>query len=178
VDVVTWSGDKLLGGPQAGIIHGSAEVIERLRRNPLLRAVRVDKLTLAALEATLRLYRDPAAAVREIPTVAMLREGADSVRARAEDALRHCSEEVRGLLEVRSLASVVGGGAYPELRIDSAGWVVLDRPPDPVERRCREGDPPLVGRIEDDAFCIDFRTIRPGEEREVALIVSAALAEP
>ncbi len=178
VDVVTWSGDKLLGGPQAGIIHGSAEVIERLRRNPLLRAVRVDKLTLAALEATLRLYRDPAAAVREIPTVAMLREGADSVRARAEDALRHCSEEIRGLLEVRSLASVVGGGAYPELRIDSAGWVVLDRPPDPVERRCREADPPLVGRIEDDAFCIDFRTIRPGEEREVALIVSAALAEP
>ncbi len=177
-DVVTWSGDKLLGGPQAGIIHGSTEIVSRLRGNPLLRAFRVDKLTLAALEATMRLYTNPAAAAERIPAVAMLREPAGSVRARAEAGLAFCSSEVREALDIRPMHSVVGGGAYPEVTLESAGWCAVGRRPDSLESRCRAATPPLIGRIEDDLFCVDFRTIRPGEEKEVARVVSEAWEVP
>lgn len=173
-DLVTWSGDKLLGGPQAGLIHGSTEAVDRLRGNPLLRAFRVDKLTLAALESTLRLYLNPAAAAERIPAVAMLREPPASVRARAEAGLASCSAAARRALEVRPLRSVVGGGAYPEVTFESAGWCVTGRRSASLERRCRAATPPLVGRIEDGLFCVDFRTIRPGDEREVARVVSEA----
>ena len=175
--VVTWSGDKLLGGPQAGIIHGDRETVDRLRRNPLLRAFRVDKLTLAALEATLRLYADPGAAAERIPALAMLREEPESVRARAEGAVTHCTPAVRRLIGIRSLRSVVGGGAYPEVTVESSGWTVGGRSPSELERLCRCAVPPLVGRIEDAAFCIDFRTILPGQEPEVARIISEAVSE-
>jgi L-seryl-tRNA(Ser) seleniumtransferase len=177
-DVVTWSGDKLLGGPQAGVIHGSAELVDRLRANPLLRAFRVDKLTLAALEATLRLYANPTAAAERIPAVAMLRESPESVRARAESGLALCSAAVQEALDIRPMRAVVGGGAYPEVTLESAGWCVAYARPDALERRCRAATPPLIGRIEDDAFCVDFRTIRPGEERDVARVVSDALEAP
>ncbi len=174
-DVVTWSGDKLLGGPQAGIIHGSAEFVGRLRANPLLRAFRVDKLTLAALEATLRLYANPTAPAERIPAVAMLRESPESVRARAEAGLALCSAAAQEALDIRPMRAVVGGGAYPEVTLESAGWRAAGARPDALERRCRAATPPLIGRIEDDAFCVDFRTIRPGEERDVARVVSDAL---
>lgn len=173
-DIVTWSCDKLLGGPQAGVVHGSEEVIDRLRGNPLLRAFRVDKLTLAALEATLRLYANPAAAAEKIPAVAMLREPLASVRARAEAGLALCTGSAREALEIRPMHSVVGGGAYPEVTLESAGWCATGRRPASLERRCRAATPPLIGRIEDDLFCVDFRTIRPGEERDVARVVSEA----
>lgn len=173
-DVVTWSGDKLLGGPQAGVIHGTEAAVARLRGNPLLRAFRVDKLTIAALEATLRLHANPEAAADRIPAVAMLREPAASVRARATAALSHCPAVVGQGLEVRPLESLVGGGAYPEVVLESAGWASAGRSAGLLEERCRAADPPLIGRIEGDAFCIDFRTIRPGEERDVASIVTRA----
>ena len=177
-DIVTWSGDKLLGGPQAGIIHGSTEFVDRLRGNPLLRAFRVDKLTLAALEATLRLYANPAAAAERIPAVAMLREAPGSVRARAEAGLALCSAVARKAMDIRSMRSVVGGGAYPEVTLESAGWCAGGRRPDSLERRCRAATPPLIGRIEDDLFCVDFRTILPGEEKDVARVVSEAWEAP
>ncbi len=171
---MSWSCDKLLGGPQAGVIHGSAATVERLRGNPLLRAFRVDKLTLAALEATLRLYTNPTLAVERIPAVAMLRESQASVRDRSEAGLALCSPPAREALEVRPLRSVVGGGAYPEVTLESAGWCAPGRRPAQLARRCREAEPPLIGRIEDDMFCLDFRTIRPGEEKDVARVVSQA----
>ena len=177
-DVVTWSGDKLFGGPQAGVIHGTAQAVDRLRQNPLMRALRVDKLTLAALEATLRLHANPAAAASQVPAVAMLREAPESIRARAEAARHLCSEPVRRSLKVLALRSVVGGGAYPEVTLESFGWGAEGERPDALERRCRGGTPPLIGRIEDDVFCIDFRTIRPGEEPEVARVVSEAWEGP
>jgi L-seryl-tRNA(Ser) seleniumtransferase len=175
-DLVTWSGDKLLGGPQAGIIHGSKEAIGRLRANPLLRAFRVDKLTLAALEATLLLYNNPDEASNRIPALAMLRESAEAVGARAAAALALCPETVRGGVTICDLDSVVGGGAFPELSLASCGWAIYGRRPGPLERSCREGDPPLIGRIEGDTFYVDFRTILAGQEPSVARIVSSALA--
>ena len=174
-DLVTWSGDKLLGGPQAGIIHGSSAAVARLRANPLLRTYRVDKLTLAALEATLLLYGHPEEAESRIPALAMLREPAESVEARAREARTLCPESLRSNVQIREMESVVGGGAYPETTLASAGWVVRGDRPDPVERRCRNADPPLIGRIEGDAFCVDFRTIMKGQEVAVARIISAAL---
>ena len=174
--LVTWSGDKLLGGPQAGVIHGSEEAIGRLRANPLLRTYRVDKLTLAALEATLLMYANPAKAADRIPALAMLREPAESVRARAAAARDLCAEDLRAYVTVCDLDSVVGGGAYPEVTIPSAGWTVRDRRPESLELLCREGEPPLIGRIERDTFYLDFRTILPGQESSVVRIVSGALA--
>jgi L-seryl-tRNA(Ser) seleniumtransferase len=173
-DVVTWSGDKLLGGPQAGIIHGSAELMARLRANPLSRAVRVDKLGLAALEVTLRAYTDPETAVTHVPVLTMLTEPAAAVRARAEAALEHVAAAVRHAVGVRSLDSLVGGGAYPGWSIDSAGWAV-DGSASRLDAALRAHSPPLIGRSEEGAFLVDFRTILPGTESEVAAAVSTIL---
>jgi L-seryl-tRNA(Ser) seleniumtransferase len=173
--IVTWSGDKLLGGPQAGIIHGSAELVGRLRSNPLLRALRVDKMTLAALEATLRLYRDPERVAEHLPALRMLSEGAGDVLERAEAARKHLPPAHCDLVEVGRMISVVGGGAMPGAEIPSGGWRVSRVSPHRLDGACRESDPPLVGRIEESAFLVDFRTILPGQEEEVARAVSSAL---
>lgn len=180
VDLVTWSGDKLLGGPQAGVILGREETVERLRRNPLLRAFRVDKLTLAALEATLRLYRDPETAAERIPVLGMLRASVDSVERRAKEALRgledlEARESIR--LEVVATEALVGGGSLPAARLPSAGWAVTGVNADELQARCREGRPPLIGRVEDGGFLLDFRTLLPGQEAEVARVLRRALAE-
>jgi L-seryl-tRNA(Ser) seleniumtransferase len=174
-DVVTWSGDKLLGGPQAGIIHGSVEVVARLRANPLSRAVRVDKLGLAALEVTLRAYMDPETAAQHVPALAMLVESAASVRSRAETAMQHVRGEARRAVTVRSMASLVGGGSYPGWSIESAGWAV-EGSAAWLDEAFRALSPPLIGRSEDGAFLIDFRTILPGTEQEVAVALTAVRA--
>ncbi|MFQ5746400.1 MAG: L-seryl-tRNA(Sec) selenium transferase [Gemmatimonadota bacterium] len=174
-DVVTWSGDKLLGGPQAGILHGRASAIGRLRENPLLRAFRVDGPTLAALEATLRLHRDPVVAVRDVPVLRMLAAPADEIEARARRALAFLGEDLRGQVKVERMRGLVGGGSFPGVTLDSAGWAVLEPDPDRIERRCREGVPPLVGRIEDGGFRVDFRTLLPGQEREAARVLEEAM---
>jgi L-seryl-tRNA(Ser) seleniumtransferase len=175
-DLTLWSGDKLLGGPQAGVLHGRRRWIEPLRREPLLRALRVDKMTLAALEDTLLCCRDPGRAVHEIPVLARLSEPADSVRARAERARGSLPDGVRSRVRIVPLASVVGAGSLPGTEIPSAGWR-LDGPAEPLDRALRAGEPPLVGRIADDALCLDFRTIPPGDEPEVARLVATALAD-
>lgn len=173
VDLVTWSGDKLLGGPQAGVILGTASALDRLRTNPLLRAVRVDKTTLAALEATLRLYRSSRAAA-EVPALRMLREAASEVERRAREARGALEASVADRVRVREMEARVGGGAFPGHAIGSAGWEVSGDP-ERLERCCRGSDPPLIGRIEDGGFLIDFRTVLPGEEELVARAVTAAL---
>jgi histidinol-phosphate phosphatase family protein len=120
IDLVTWSGDKLLGGPQAGLLHGQREMIDRLRSNPLLRAFRVDKMTLAALEATLRLHLQPERALERIPALRMLSETATHVERRARLALEVLEAEARPHVTVRPVLSLVGGGTSPGVKLDFA----------------------------------------------------------
>jgi L-seryl-tRNA(Ser) seleniumtransferase len=182
-DLVTWSGDKLLGGPQAGVLLGSEEMVDRVRGNPLLRAFRVDKITLAALEATLRLYRDPERAAARIPALRMLREPAGDVRRRAEEALSRAREGDRlpvppARVRVREMDAMVGGGSFPAHRVPSAGWAVDGVPAEALDRRCRAADPPLVGRIREGELLLDFRTLRDEEQDEVGRVLARALRDP
>jgi L-seryl-tRNA(Ser) seleniumtransferase len=168
--VVTMSGDKLLGGPQAGIILGPRDAIDRVRKNPLTRSYRVDKLTLAALEATLALYRDPACALKEIPALAQLTCPLDVLRHRAEEIQR----EVPSVDVVESEASV-GGGAFPTTRIPSIALAVSGRA-SVIEAALRGGEPPIIGRVADGRLLLDLRTIFPSEDAVVASALRAALA--
>ncbi|GFK93518.1 L-seryl-tRNA(Sec) selenium transferase [Fundidesulfovibrio magnetotacticus] len=168
-DVVTFSGDKVLGGPQAGIIVGRKRYLDVLRRNQLGRALRIDKMTLAALEATLRLYLDPERARREIPTLAMIRATPQELKAKAQALARAVRRRAGGHFEacVRPGASRVGGGAFPER--DLPTFLVCLSPknpglaPDTLRAALLDTDPPLTGRVEDGAFCMDPRTLRPDE---------------
>jgi L-seryl-tRNA(Ser) seleniumtransferase len=173
-DLVTFSGDKLLGGPQAGIILGNAEIIAKVRQNPINRALRIDKLTLAALEATLRLYRDPDQAVAQIPTLRMLTASAAHLDARAH-ALAGQIEAlgVPGLkVTVLDAASKAGGGALPLLNLATrcVGLRTEVMSVDALERALRANDPPIIGRIENDTLLLDVRTLA---DDELPLIASA-----
>lgn len=177
--VVTLSGDKLLGGPQAGIIVGSEPLIAAMRRNPLCRAFRPDKLALAALEATLGLYRDPERAVREIPTLRMLAATAESLKPRAE-ALAARLTEAGVPAGTEPAAGAVGGGAYPGVELP--GFAVVLDPAGGAERlarRLRAGEPPVVGRVRDGRLWLDPRTVAADEEAElVAAVVAAGSPAP
>ena len=151
-DLVCFSGDKLLGGPQAGILAGSADAIAACRRHPLARALRIDKLSLAALEATLRVYRDPDRARAELPVLRALLESAEDVRARA-DAL---AARIGGTV-VETVARV-GGGALPLAELPSFG-VRLAGDADALAERLREGDPAVLARVADGALVLDCRTL-------------------
>ncbi len=153
------SGDKLLGGPQAGIIVGTADAVAACRRNPLCRALRVDKLTLAALEATLALYRDPARAVRDIPGLAMLTAPLAVVRARAESLGTALATAGIGNAVVESDATV-GGGAFPSARIPSAALALAGNA-EQLDQQLRRGETAIVGRIERDRLLLDLRSIPP-----------------
>jgi L-seryl-tRNA(Ser) seleniumtransferase len=174
-DLVTMSGDKLLGGPQAGIILGRRAAIAALRAHPLSRAVRVDKLTLAALEATLLLYRDPARATRDIPVLAMLTETAEHVHARAVTAQQQLAAQGVAA-DVVAAEGGVGGGAFPAARLASAAvrlagrasaWERALRTPKPV-------DAAVIGHIVDDAFLLDFRTVLTRDEAALTAAVASA----
>lgn len=156
-DIVTMSGDKLLGGPQCGLVLGRSDLVERMRRNPLCRALRVDKLTLAALEATLRLYLDPARALREIPTLAMLTIPITALRGRAERLAARCS--AAGLAaRVEDGTSAVGGGASPAAVVPTVLVCIAGNAP-ALLRGLRTGEPVVIGRIVDDRLAIDLRTV-------------------
>ena len=173
-DLVLMSGDKLLGGPQAGIIVGRAKAVAALRSNPLARALRVDKLTLAALEATLALYREPARALEEIPALAMLSASPERVRVRAvrlRDTIVARGHDAR---VIDSDASV-GGGAFPTARIPSSA-VELTGEAIALERRLRAGNPPVIGRIVDDTVRIDMRGVQASEDEVLSAAVLEALA--
>jgi L-seryl-tRNA(Ser) seleniumtransferase len=159
-DLVTFSGDKLLGGPQAGILAGSETAIEACRRHPLARALRIDRLSLAALEATLRLYRDPSLAASEIPALRALLEPAEIVRARAE----RLASRIGG--HVVETVGRVGGGALPLAELASFA-VCLSGDADAVSAALRAGDPPVIARIADGACLIDCRTLTDADADEV-----------
>jgi L-seryl-tRNA(Ser) seleniumtransferase len=171
------SGDKLLGGPQAGIIAGRASLVEAMRRNPLCRALRVDRLTLAALEATLSLYLDPDRAIAAIPVLRMLTAGPEELARRAErlaDLLRDRGIET----SIVDGESAVGGGAFPTaslptrlVRIESARHSAVS-----VETALRSADPPVIVRILDDHVVLDPRTLDPDELGMIAKLVGAAIA--
>jgi L-seryl-tRNA(Ser) seleniumtransferase len=160
---VCFSGDKLLGGPQAGVVVGQAELVERLRRHPLQRALRADKLTLAALEGTLGVYLEPARALREIPVLRMLVEPESSVRARAE----RLASLVDGGVE--ETVSRVGGGALPLAELGSFACAVEEELGAPL----RGGDPAVVGVVRDGVLLLDCRTLTDGEVDEAARAVLA-----
>lgn len=170
--VACFSGDKLLGGPQAGILVGRAEAIGACRRHPLARAVRIGRLPLAALEATLALYREPARALREVPVLAMLNVASAVLSARAERLARAGGGEV-----VQAVARV-GGGALPLLELEGPA-VALDAPgdsePGALARALRCGQPPLVGRIAGGRLLIDPRTLAEEEIEPAAGAIRAAL---
>ncbi len=166
-DVITFSGDKLLGGPQAGIILGSKVILDAVKQNPLTRVLRIDKLTLAALESTLRLYRDPEKAVNEIPTLRMLTISLDDIRLKAERLFVLLSEigDPRLKVSSHSLSSQAGGGSLPLLEIPTicvginATGISVNR----IETFLRRNSPPIIGRIENDVFMMDVRTVKDNE---------------
>ncbi len=176
-DVVTFSGDKLLGGPQAGIIVGRRRYVERIKRNPLNRALRIDKFTLAGLEQVFRLYLDSTVAVQEIPTLAMIAQPAAACRRRADRLVRRLRRPLAGHCRVDrvEVEARVGGGSLPEQSL--ASWAVRLRPSrlavNAVEERLRRLPQPVVGRIEDQALLLDMRTVF---DRQVRPLADALLA--
>lgn len=163
VNVVVISGDKLLGGPQSGIIVGEAELLARMRKNPLCRALRVDKVTLAGLEATLRLYRDRARALRDIPALRMLVADVDDLKTRAESLVGRLqrSDIDCALCETEG---AVGGGTYPGTMLPSWGVrIEHDAGADALMKALRDGAPSVIGRVVDHAVVLDVRTLMPGQ---------------
>lgn len=173
-DIVTFSGDKLLGGPQAGIIVGKTAAIEKIKKNPLNRALRIDKMTLAALESTLRLYRHPENAVELIPTLNMILMPVARIEEKASRLL-YILENLKIpelSAHIMDLTSRAGGGSLPMLKIPSKGIGVSVKTMtvNAVERFMRNHTPPIIGRIEDNLFIMDLRTIQVDE---MAIIDSA-----
>jgi L-seryl-tRNA(Ser) seleniumtransferase len=167
IDLVTFSGDKLLGGPQAGIVAGRASAIARLRANPLLRALRVDKMTLAALDATLQLHRDPASRNR-IPLYRMLAATLAELRARADRYVAALPTAT-----VSESDAYVGGGALPQARLPSIAITVPNPRPDLLAARLRRGDPAIVARVGAGRLLLDLRTIAPKEDAAVVAALAA-----
>ena len=171
VDLVSFSGDKLLGGPQAGFLGGRPEMVQRLRRNPLFRALRLDKLIYQALEVTLRnilLERWDA-----IPALAMIRQEADTIRGRAEALLARVPAVRAEIIEGRSL---IGGGATPEQSLPT--WLIALTTADAAnaERRLRAGTPPVIARIENERLLLDLRTVFAEEEAALAAALDGLYA--
>jgi L-seryl-tRNA(Ser) seleniumtransferase len=162
--IVCCSGDKLLGGPQAGLMVGRSDAIAAARAHPLARAVRIDKLSLAALEATLLLYRDPERPWREIPALAMLAADEATLVGRAERLARGVGP---GAEVVRSSATV-GGGALPLLELEGPAVALADEHPEALVGSLRDGTPPVIARIHDGRVLLDPRTLGD-EEVEVAI---------
>jgi len=158
-DIVSFSGDKLLGGLQCGIILGRELYITAMKKHPLYRAFRVDKMTIAALEATLRVYPDPHAAERDIPVLSMLSLSEDELRSRAEN-LKDAILKRGGAAEVMKTKSVAGGGAVPGLELDSYAVAPISaETAEGIEKKLRALPIPIIGRIENDSLILDVRTI-------------------
>jgi L-seryl-tRNA(Ser) seleniumtransferase len=167
VDLITFSGDKLLGGPQCGIILGRQRLITRLRRNPLARAIRVGKLTLAALEAVLRLYAYADLPAERLPHLKMILQPVAEVRRRAKRLLSKVQPLFRADLEAKLVDgfSAVGGGSYPGAQVPTCliGLRASGFSPTQMAQKLRMGDPPVLGRIAGNRFLLDLRTVMPGE---------------
>jgi L-seryl-tRNA(Ser) seleniumtransferase len=176
VDLVSFSGDKLLGGPQAGIVVGRRAIVARLKKNPWNRALRIDKFTIAALEATLTAY-EAGTAQETVPTLRLLTEPLASVRARARRLHRGLGPAVVERLAARVVEdrAQVGGGALPTVELPTAGLALggTDEAARALDAALRAGDPPVVGRLVSDRLFLDCRTVLPGQ---VADLVKALVA--
>jgi L-seryl-tRNA(Ser) seleniumtransferase len=164
-DLVLFSGDKLLGGPQCGIIAGKSESVARLRANPLARAVRVDKLTLAALQGTLEIHR-AGRAFTEIPVLRQLALTANEIRTRAERLLARLQAESTSpaAFSLEAVASASGGGALPEMTVPSWAVAISASRADHFARQLRLGTPSVFSRVQEGKVLIDLRTVLPHDE--------------
>jgi L-seryl-tRNA(Ser) seleniumtransferase len=179
VDVVTFSGDKLLGGPQAGLVAGRAEPLDAMRTNPLYRALRVDKMTLAALDAVLALHQ-AGRAEAEVPTLRMLALPLSAIRERAAAlvaALAGSSPSLQAT--VVDGVSAVGGGAAPVTEIPTALVRIVhpSRPAGDLASALRAGDPPVIARVADDALVLDLRTVAPADDEVLRAALVRATGE-
>jgi L-seryl-tRNA(Ser) seleniumtransferase len=170
-DIVTFSGDKLIGGPQAGLVVGRADLIAMMRRDPLARAMRPDKVTMAGVAATLGLYR-AGRATTDIPVWRMIATPLEELRERAE-TLRARSGEATEVVELRS---TVGGGSLPGETLASFGLAIHARSATRTLAALRHGEPPVIGRIEDGRVVLDLRTVDPGQDGELAAAIERAFA--
>jgi L-seryl-tRNA(Ser) seleniumtransferase len=179
VDLVSFSGDKLLGGPQAGIVVGRVDLVEALARNPLNRALRIDKFTIAALEATLYAY-EAGTALETIPTLRMLTEPLSSIRRRGRAVLRRVPAEAQRALGVALVEtrSQVGGGALPTVQLPTAALALGNaaRPAHVLDSALRSGTPAVLGRLLDDRLLLDCRTVLPAEVQRLAERLSVLAA--
>jgi L-seryl-tRNA(Ser) seleniumtransferase len=179
VDLLCFSGDKLLGGPQAGIVVGRQELIQRLQKNPLNRALRIDKLTLAALEATLGAY-EAGDALQTVPTLRLLTEPMGTIRSRARRLLAALGPELRSRLAATLLESTsqVGGGALPTVELPTLAVAVGADATHTraLDEALRRGTPPIIGRIAADRLLLDCRTILPDQVRSLAAALASACA--
>ena len=179
-DLVTFSGDKLLGGPQAGVILGQANLVEAIRKNQLNRALRIDKLTLLAMEETLRLYRDEGTAIREIPTLKMICQPYKRMKTKAEKLLKITGslKSPNFDLHLSEGESKVGGGALPLLVIPTCLLRIIPKKlsAHAIEAWFRSYDPPIIGRVEKEHVLFDVRTIQNRELKTVAQAIGALAA--
>jgi L-seryl-tRNA(Ser) seleniumtransferase len=173
-DLVTFSGDKLVGGPQAGLIVGGADLIARIRKDPLARAVRPEKVTLAALAATLGLYR-AGRATTDIPVWQMITATTDELGRRADALVSGLPAAVRARVSVTETMSAVGGGSLPGEQLESVGLVVTGPGAAALAARLRAGDPAVVGRVQDGAVLLDLRTIDPAHDATLGEALIRAL---
>jgi len=182
VDLVTFSGDKLLGGPQGGIILGRKDLVDHIRRNQLSRALRIDKLTLLALEETLNMYRDEEAAIRDIPTLNMISDPYESQKAKGKILMRKIGKLEGAHFSFSTVdgLSKVGGGALPMMELKTC---LFDLAPNRlsanrIEKWLRSYDPPIIARLERDHVLLDMRTIQKEELSIVAEAIKALSALP
>jgi len=170
-DIVTFSGDKLVGGPQAGLVVGRADLVARMRRDPLARAMRPDKVTMAGVALTLGLYR-AGRATTDIPVWRMIATTAENLRARADALAARIGESVT----VAELRSTVGGGSLPGETLRSVGLAIAGGSPIRRLGALRRGDPAVIGRIDDDRVILDLRTVDPAQDGDLAAAIERVLA--
>jgi L-seryl-tRNA(Ser) seleniumtransferase len=178
-DIITFSGDKLLGGPQGGVIVGKREYIKKLQKNPMTRAMRVDKLTLAGFEATLMEYIDEEKAIKSIPTLRMLLQRPEEIKERANKIAKRLKKEINDVhIQVIADSSRAGGGSLPE--IDLPTYVVLIKSDkisvNELMERLRRGEPPIIARIKEDSVVIDARTLHDRDLETLAKGIKSALS--
>ena len=180
MDVITFSGDKLLGGPQAGIILGSRDIIEHIKKNPLNRALRIDKFTLSALESTLRLYQEPQTVFERIPTLNMISTPIEVIQHKAEQLAEVLEKGISTCctVQIAEVMSRVGGGAMPEQNLPSKAVVLrpLSMKINHLEEKLRKLDIPVIGRVENDRLLLDMRTVRSDELHLITKGLRQALA--
>jgi L-seryl-tRNA(Ser) seleniumtransferase len=180
VDITTFSGDKLLGGPQGGVIVGKREYIEKIQKNPITRAMRIDKLTLAGFEATLMEYIDEEKALKSIPTLRMLLQKPEEIKLRANRLSKRLKKEIKNAdINVMADASRAGGGALPEVDLPTYAVSIKSNTIsiNELEERLRKGNPPIIARIKEDSLILDARTIRDKDFDGLVRGVKTALTE-